>query len=97
MSVLMTMRVTADPKAVEATPDEVLQGIAAKAKSAGATYHRFYGTDKEVFVVDEWPDEATFQNVFESTPEVGDMMQRAGAGQPDITFWHQLDVHDDIG
>ena len=97
MSVLMTLRVTADPKAVEATPDDVLAGIVEKAKSMGATYHRFYGNEKEVFVVDEWPDEGTFQKFFESTPEIGEMMQRAGAGEPDIAFWHHLDVKDDIG
>lgn len=97
MSVTMTLRVTADPKEVEATPDEVLQGIVEKAKSMGATYHRFYGSDKEVLVVDEWPDEDTFQKFFDSTPEIGELMQRAGAGQPDIAFWHHLDVKDDIG
>ncbi len=40
---------------------------------------------------------ATFQQFFEATPEIGEMMQRAGAGMPDISFWHHLDVKDDIG
>jgi quinol monooxygenase YgiN len=97
MSVLMTMRVSGDPKAVEATPDSVLQSIVERAKSMGAIQHHFYGSDTEVLVIDEWPDEATFQSFFESSPEVQEMMERAGAGQPDISFWHHLDVHDDIG
>ena len=97
MTVLMTLRVSADPKAVEDTPSDVLQAIGEKAKSLGATQHHFYGSDTEVFVVDEWPDEATFQQFFDSTPEIKDMMDRAGAGQPDISFWHHLDVDDDIG
>ena len=97
MSVLMTLRVSADAKAIEATPPEVLQTVIDRAKSLGATQHHFYGSDKEVLVVDEWPDEASFQKFFDSSPEVKDMMDRAGTGQPEITFWHHLDVDDDIG
>jgi hypothetical protein len=93
----MTLRVSADAKQIEATPPEVLQTIIDRAKSLGATQHHFYGSDTEVLVVDEWPDEATFQKFFDSSPEVKDMMDRAGAGQPEITFWHHLDVDDDIG
>jgi heme-degrading monooxygenase HmoA len=93
----MTLRVSADPKAVEATDPDVLNNIGERAKAMGATQHHFYGTDTEVLVVDEWPDEETFQKFFESSPEVKELMDRAGAGQPDITFWHHLDVDDDIG
>ena len=50
MTVLMTLRVSADPKAIEDTPSDVLQAIGEKAKSLGATKHHFYGSDKEVFV-----------------------------------------------
>jgi heme-degrading monooxygenase HmoA len=97
VSVLMTLRVSGDPKAVEATDPNVLNTIVERAKAMGATQHHFYGTDTEVLVVDEWPDEETFQKFFESSPEVKELMDRAGAGQPDITFWHHLDVDDDIG
>ena len=55
MSVLMTMRVSADPKAIEQTAPEVLQSVGDRAKALGATQHHFYGTDTEVLVVDEWP------------------------------------------
>ena len=58
MTVLMTLRVSADPQAIEDTPSDVLHAIREKAKSLGVTKHHFYGSDKEVFVVDEWPDEA---------------------------------------
>ena len=97
MTVLMTLRVSADPKAIEDTPSDVLEGIVEKAKSLGATKHHFYGSDQEVLVIDEWPDEATFQQFFDSTPEIKDMMDRAHAGQPEISFWRHLDVDDDIG
>lgn len=97
MSVLMTLRVSADPKAIEETAPEVLQQVIDRAKGYGVISHHFYGTDNEVLVIDEWPDEASFQKFFESSPEVKDMMERAGAGQPDIAFWHHLDVEDDVG
>lgn len=97
MSVLMTLRVSADPKAIEETAPEVLRQVIDRAKGYGVISHHFYGTDNEVLVIDEWPDEASFQKFFESSPEVKDMMERAGAGQPDIAFWHHLDVEDDVG
>ena len=97
MSVLMTLRVSGDPKAIEETAPEVLKTVIDRAKTHGVISHRFYGTDKEVLVVDEWPDEASFHSFFESSPEIKDMMERAGAGQPDITFWQHLDTDDDVG
>jgi hypothetical protein len=97
VSVLMTLRVSGDPKAVEETPSDVLQTIIDRAKEHGVISHHFYGTDKEIFVLDEWPDEASFHKFFDASPEVGEMMQRAGAGEPQITFWHHLDTKDDIG
>jgi heme-degrading monooxygenase HmoA len=71
--------------------------VAGRGKQFGAISHHFYATDKEVLVVDEWPDEASFQKFFESSPEIKEMMERAGAGQPSIEFWHHLDVDDDFG
>ena len=97
VSVLMTLRVSGDTKAIEATAPEVLKNITDRAKEYGVISHHFYGTDSEVLVVDEWPDEESFQKFFDASPDVGEMMQRAGAGQPDISFWHHLDVDDDIG
>lgn len=97
MSVLMTLRVSGDPKAVEATPAEDLRTITDRAKEYGVLSHHFYGTDDEILVVDEWPDEASFQKFFDASPDIGALMQRAGAGEPSISFWHHLDVKDDIG
>ena len=96
MSVLMTLRVSGDPKAIEATDPEVLKTVIDRAKGLGLISHHFYGTDNEVLVIDEWPDEAAFQTFFESSPEIKDMMERAGAGQPTIEFWQHLDVKDDV-
>src|ERR1044072_3634690 len=82
VSVLMTLRVSGDPKAVEATDPAVLQTITDRAKEDGVISHHFYGTDDEIFVVDEWPDEGSFQRFFEASPDIGELMQRAGAGEP---------------
>jgi heme-degrading monooxygenase HmoA len=97
MSVLMTLRVSGDAKAIEQTSSEVLHTITSRAKEHGVISHHFYGTDNEVLVVDEWPDEQSFQAFFDASPEVADMMERAHAGKPEIHFWRHLDVDDDIG
>ena len=97
VSVLMTLRVSGEPKAIEATAPEVLDTVVERAKGLGLIRHRFYGNDKEVLVIDEWPDQESFQKFFESSPEIKDMMERAGAGEPAIEFWHHLDVKDDVG
>jgi hypothetical protein len=93
----MTLRVSGDKKAVEATDPEVLKTLADRANEHGVISHHVYGTDDEIFVVDEWPDEGSFQRFFDSSPDIGEIMQRAGAGKPEISFWHHLDVNDDIG
>jgi hypothetical protein len=101
MSVLMTLRVKADPKKLEAmvaADPKRLSVVADKGKTAGATYHRFYATDDEVLVVDEWPDEQTFHTFFGGTPEIPQIMAEAGVTeQPTITFYRKLELNDDIG
>jgi heme-degrading monooxygenase HmoA len=102
MSVIMTLRVNGDPKQFERyaqeNPEE-MQGLVERAKSRGLIAHRFYGSEGEVLVVDEWPDAESFQQFFdESQPEIGPMMQAAGVtSEPEITFWHKLDTKDEVG
>jgi hypothetical protein len=51
----------------------------------------------EVLVVDEWPDEASFQAFFAASPEIQDVIAAAGpSGPPEITFWTKLDTGDEI-
>ena len=96
MSVLMTMHVKADGAKVEQEDTSAMNAVLDKAKQHGLIAHHFYAKGDEVLVVDEWPDEDSFQRFFESAPEIGDFMQRAGAaGPPDVSFWRHLDVGDD--
>lgn len=101
MSVLMTMRVKADAKKLEelyAKDKEFFAKVSDKGKTMGATFHRFYATGDEVLVVDEWPDEESFQSFFGSTPEIPEVMAAAGVTeQPTVTFWRELDLGDHIG
>jgi quinol monooxygenase YgiN len=98
MSVLMTLRVSGDPKAVEATEQAVLDTIISRAKEHGLIRHQFYGTDKEVLVVDEWPDQDSFQQFFDASPEIKQMMDNAGVtAPPQIDFWRPLDMNDSVG
>jgi hypothetical protein len=77
---------------------DVLRSIAERAKAAGIIAHRFYGSDGQIMVVDEWPDSESFNRFFESEQDrIGPMMAEVATGEPEITFWRKLDTHDDIG
>jgi quinol monooxygenase YgiN len=98
MSVLMTLRVTGDPKAIETADQQMLDTVVERAKEHGLISHHFFGSDNEVLVVDEWPDEASFKAFFDSSPEIGEMMAAAGVtSQPTIEYWRPLDVNDSVG
>jgi quinol monooxygenase YgiN len=98
MSVLMTLRVSGDPTAIEATEQAVLDTIISRAKEHGLLRHRFYGSDDEVLVVDEWPDQDSFQRFLDATPEIAQMMEKAGVtAPPQFDFWRPLDVNDAVG
>ncbi|WP_427889262.1 hypothetical protein ACQHIV_38495 [Kribbella sp. GL6] len=102
MSVLMTMRVTGDPAAIEklgADNGALFQGVVADATSRGLISHHFYGSKSEVLVVDEWPDEESFQGFFEhSGSQIQEIMAKAGVtAEPEPEFWRHLEVGDDVG
>lgn len=98
MSVLMILRVSGDPKAVEATDPAVLKTIGDRAEGLGATRHRFFTNGSEVLVVDEWPDAESFQKFFDSSPEIPEVMAAAGVtAAPVIEFWERVNVDDAFG
>lgn len=100
MSVLMTMRCTADPRQLEAIAQqdpEMVRTILQRALDHGLIAHRFFGNANEVFVVDEWPDEASFQEFFDASPEIPVMFGKAGLqGEPEVTFWRALEIDDRV-
>ena len=94
----MTLRVHGDAKTVESEDKQLLQSIIERGQQHGVISHHFYGSDDEILVIDEWPDEESFQRFFEATPEVRGLMERAGVtSQPEISFWRHLDTGDDVG
>lgn len=102
MSVIMSMSVKGDPKRLEeyaADNTDTLNEIVEAAKSHGVIAHRFYGSDDTILVLDEWPDEQSFQSFFqEQGGRIQPMMQAVGAqSEPEITFWRKLDTHDEVG
>lgn len=101
MTVLVTLRIAADARALEklaeADPKTFLT-VSEKAQAHGVISHHFYATSDEVLVVDEWPDEQSFQTFFDASPEIGGIMKDAGVtSPPEITFWRKLDLGDDVG
>jgi quinol monooxygenase YgiN len=102
MSVIMTFRVAADPEALErhaAENSEAMRSIADRAQEHGLIAHRFYGAEGKIMVVDEWPDQQSFERFFEQMrPEIEPMMRAAGVtGEPEVIFWRKLEAHDDVG
>ena len=95
MSVLMTLRVSGDAKAIEAVDQAMLKAVGDRARGQGCIHHRFYGSDTEVLVVDEWEDEASFHAFFEGSPEIKEIMDGAGVtSAPQVEFWRVLDTED---
>jgi len=101
VSVLVLLRVKGDASQVEkmaADDPGMLKTIVDRAKANGLIRHRFFGTNDEIIVVDEWPDEASFQKFFESSPEIPKLLEAAGVKTaPDVTFARELDVNDAVG
>ena len=100
MSVFMILRVPGDPDTFERYASgnaDMLQRIAEAGKAAGAIRHAFGGGEGEIIVVDEWPDEGSFQRFFESQPEIPRLMQEGGVtGAPQISFYRKLDTGDEF-
>ena len=103
MSVLMTLSMKGDAKKLEehaAGDSEGMRAIVDSAKGYGLIAHRFYASDDgDIMVVDEWPDEQSFQSFFEENRErIGPLMQVAGVNaEPQPKFWRKLDTHDEHG
>jgi quinol monooxygenase YgiN len=102
MSVIVTLRINADPDrfAEGARADsERLGRIVEMSKQHGVIAHRWYATEGKCMVVDEWPDQESFQAFFnEAQGEIGPFMEATGVtDQPEVTFWSKLDLGDEIG
>ena len=104
MSVIMTLAVAGDPKAVEpwaSDNPEKAQRILEAAKRHGLIAHRFYGSEDggSVMVLDEWPDRQSFESFFqEQDSEIRPMFEAAQVtAQIEPMFWRQLETHDAFG
>ncbi len=60
--------------------------------------HRFYASGDQIMVVDEWPDEQSFQTFFAAEEaNIGPLMAQVATSEPEITFWRTLETGDAIG
>jgi len=102
MSVIMTLWGRGDPEKIEqyaAENKEQMQAIVERAKENGLIAHRFYGSDGQIMVIDEWPDAESFQRFFASNQaQIAPIMEAAGiTDEPSVAFWRKLETHDDHG
>jgi quinol monooxygenase YgiN len=102
MSVIVTLNFKGDPAQMEAQaaaePDRI-GAILEQAKQHGLIAHRFYGSEGRIMVVDEWPDEQSFQAFFSAAAgDIQPMMDAAGVtSEPEVTFWRKLETGDEVG
>jgi hypothetical protein len=94
----MTLKVTGDTDAfrefASGNPDR-LKAIADEARGAGAIHHRFGIGDGFILVIDEWESAEQFHGFFDGNPQIGEVMQAAGAqGEPEITFVEAIETAD---
>jgi quinol monooxygenase YgiN len=102
MSVIVTLTFKGDPAQMEAqaaAEPERIGGIVEQAKQHGLIAHRFYGSEGRILVVDEWPDEQSFQAFFSAAAgDIQPMMDAAGVtSEPEVTFWRKLETGDEVG
>jgi len=101
VSVIMTLRVSGDPDKLERLAGEnqdMIRGISQRAKDQGLIAHRFYGSEGQIMVVDEWPDPDSFHRFWEAEQEnIGPMMEQVATSEPEITFWRKLETGDEVG
>ena len=82
MSVIMLQWAKGDPHRLEeyaAQNPEGIQEIIAQAKEHGLIAHRFYGSEGQILIADEWPDEESFVRFAEAAqPRIEPMFEAAG-------------------
>jgi hypothetical protein len=98
MSVIVIGRFKADPSRLEqafVTHKQTLIDVSDEAKSKGAVHHQFGAGDGEVIIVDEWPDEASFQAFFAGQQDIPKLMAEVGASTPpSFEVFRQMDSPD---
>jgi quinol monooxygenase YgiN len=102
VSVIVTVTVAGNPGLLEAHAEahpEAMRAIADRAARHGVIAHRFYGADGRIMLIDEWPDEQSFQAFFaEGGPEIETIMAAAAiSSEPEVAFWRKLETRDEIG
>jgi hypothetical protein len=94
----MILRLKGDPDGFERYANgnaDVLLRVSDAGRAAGATRHAFAGGDGEILVIDEWPDQESFQRFFESQADIPQVIAESGAeGPPQISFYRKLDTPD---
>jgi hypothetical protein len=99
MSNIVILRIPGNPADLEQYAGghggDLMKQVAQAGKAAGAIRHTFAGGDGEILVIDEWPDEKSFTEFFDSQPQIADIMRDGGAqGPPEFSFYRKLDTPD---
>jgi quinol monooxygenase YgiN len=102
MTVLIMLRMPGDGARLEKAATEnrsLLQPVVAKAREYGVISHRFWANETEIVVVDEWPDQQTFEAFLaDQDDQIKQIMDQAGVTtEPELTHWRKLATGDEVG
>jgi hypothetical protein len=99
MSVLITIKFPVTAETMERVVDDhhdTMMAIIEDGRRQGAIHHQFTADpDGAAVVVDEWPDEETWQRFFAQQDDIKKVMSAAGvASEPTVTVYRILDTPD---
>lgn len=99
MSVVITVKfpISADRmEQVVAAHADTMLGISADGRAHGTIHHQFTADpDGNAVVIDEWPDEDSFQQFFANQEDIRKVMAEAGvSAPPEVTVYRVLDTPD---
>ncbi len=97
MSVVVIARFPSDDpgKALEwvRAHSDIPEEITAHGKTLGQIGHRILLAEKELVVIDEWPDEESFQTFFSGAPRMQEFLSGAGlSSDPAISVFQTVDA-----
>jgi hypothetical protein len=93
MSVVVIARLPTDDsgKALEWARDhsDIPEDITTYGKTLGQIGHRILFGEKELVVIDEWPNEESFQTFFSEAPRMQEFLSGAGLTSEPVISIHQ--------
>jgi hypothetical protein len=98
MSVLITLKFPVSAEVVEKMVDvhrDTMMSIIEDGRRHGCLHHAFAAhPDGDWMVIDEWPDEQSFQRFYSGQEDIPKLVATVGAGEPTVAVHRIIDTPD---